>query len=206
MGAPGERGEQGPRKTRQPPPDIEPELRAKEAWRPSSQELEGREERRLERDSLSMNNLAPRLFWLIAKVEAGRMGFLTTNLAEGEKALPVFSFQDEARMFLELGASRGGWRVRVTTVGELVSILFGPCAGVGRVLLDPLPGVDGRVSADLVGMGRESFVEYLLSRRTRWPVPCERTVRSMKPPIRAVAWEESRSRPIKARAANERSS
>jgi hypothetical protein len=118
-----------------------------------------------------MNNLAPRLFWLIAKVEAGRVGLLTTNLAEEEKALPVFSFQDEARMFLDLGASHGGWRVRETTAGELVSILFGPCASVGRVLLDPLPVVDGRVSADLVGMGRKPFVESLLSRRTRWPPP-----------------------------------
>jgi len=150
-----------------------------------------------------MNNLAPRLFWLIAKVEAGRMSVLTTGLARGKKALPVFSFEDEARMFLELGASRGGWRVRVTTVGELVSILFG--AGVGRVLLDPLPGVDGRVSADLVGMGRKPFVEYVLSRRTRWPLPREQTARSTKHPIRVVAWEESRSRPIRARTANERS-
>jgi len=152
-----------------------------------------------------MSNLAPRRFWLIAKVEAGRMSVLTTGLAREEKALPVFSFQDEARMFLDLGASHGGWRVRETTAGELVSILFGPCASVGRVLLDPLPGVDGRVSADLVGMERKPFAESLLSRRTRWPLPREQTARSTKHPIRAVAWEESWSRPVRARAANERS-
>ncbi len=116
------------------------------------------------------------------------MSVLTTSLATGEKALPVFSFEDEASMFLELAASRGGWRVRETTAGELVSVLLGPCAGIGRVLLDPLPGVDHRVSANLVGMGRKPFVGFLLSRRTRWPVPGKRAAGSTKHHIRVAAW------------------
>ena len=134
-----------------------------------------------------MDNPAPRRFWLIANVEAGQLSVLTTGLATGERALPVFSFGDEARMFLDLGASRGSWRVRETTAGELVSVLLGPCAGVGRVLLDPMPGVDGMVSADLVGMGRKPFVEFLWTRRTRWPLPARRIVRSTKLPIHAPA-------------------
>ena len=138
-----------------------------------------------------MNNLAPRRFWMIAKIEAGRMNVLTTDLAGGEANLPVFSFEDEARMFLEFAASRDGWRVRETTAGELVSVLLGPCAGIGRVLLDPLPGVDGRVSADLVGMGRKPFVEFLFSRRTCWPLPGGRIARSTKLPVRAIAWSRA---------------
>ncbi len=134
------------------------------------------------------NNLAPRPFWLIAKVEAGRMSVLTTGLARGKKALPVFSFEDEARMFLDLGAPSGGWRVRETTAGEVLSVLLGPCAGVGRVLLDPMPGVDGRVSADLVGVARKPFVEFLWSRRTRWPLPGGRIAGPTKLPIHAPAW------------------
>jgi hypothetical protein len=135
-----------------------------------------------------MDNLAPRRFWLIAKVEAGRISVLTTGLARGERALPVFSFGDEARMFLDLGAPSGGWRVRETTAGEVLSVLLGPCAGVGRVLLDPMPGVDGRVSADLVGVARKPFVEFLWSRRTRWPLPGGRIAGPTKLPIHAPAW------------------
>ena len=71
------------------------------------------------------------------------MEVLRITLACGEEALPVFSFEDKAKMFLELGAL-DGWRVRVTTAGELTSVLFGPCVGVCRVALDPLPGRDAR--------------------------------------------------------------
>ncbi len=86
-----------------------------------------------------MKKLMPGWFWLIVKGEAGPMDVLRANVASGEEALPVFSLEDEARSFLEFGAQDAGWGVRVTTVGELVSVLFGPCAGVGWVLLDPLP-------------------------------------------------------------------
>jgi hypothetical protein len=86
---------------------------------------------------------------------------LRINLASGEETLPVFSVEDEARMFFELGTS-GGWRVRETAAGELISILFGPCAGVRRVALDPLPGPAAAL-AGLVSMGREAFMESLLN-------------------------------------------
>lgn len=107
-------------------------------------------------------------FWLITKVEAGRLGMLTTNLAGGGPALPVFSFLEEAEAYL--GPGPGRWRVRETAVGELVSILAGPCANVTRVLLDPVPHLDGRVMSELVGMEKKAFVAHLLGparRRTR---------------------------------------
>ena len=135
-----------------------------------------------------MNGVAPRSLWLLTKVEAGRMNIMTTDLAKGGTALPVFSFENEARTFRELAVPRDGWRVRETAVGELVSVLLGPCAGVDRVLLDPLPGVNTRVLADLVGMEREPFVEFLLSRRTQRSLPSERATRSVRLPARAGAW------------------
>jgi hypothetical protein len=90
------------------------------------------------------------------------MKVLTTGLPSGEEALPVFSFEDEAKMFLEFGAF-DGWRVGETTAGELTSILFGPCVGVSRVALDPLPGPDAAALAGLVSMERETFMESLLN-------------------------------------------
>jgi hypothetical protein len=108
------------------------------------------------------NKLTSKPYWLIVRQDVGRMKVLTTGLPSGEEALPVFSFEDEAKMFLELGAF-DGWRVGETTAGELTSILFGPCAGVPRVALDPLPGPGAAALAGLVSMEREAFVESLLN-------------------------------------------
>jgi hypothetical protein len=105
------------------------------------------------------NKLASRPFWLIERHDAGRMEVLTTGLPSGQEALPVFSFEDEARMFLELGAFDGDWRLRERGAGELISILHCLYAGVRRVALDPLPGT-AAVLNDLVSMGREAFVEF----------------------------------------------
>jgi hypothetical protein len=128
-----------------------------------------------------------RPFWLIVKYRTGGMEVLRIKLANGEEALPVFSFVDEARMFFELGTS-DGWRVRETAAGELISILFGPCAGVRRVALDPLPGPDAAL-AGLVSMGREAFMESLLNMQ-RLP-PCEsgelEGILEERQPTRAVA-------------------
>ncbi len=108
-----------------------------------------------------MNVLVAKPFWLLVKVEAGRIYIMTTGLATGGTALPVFSFEEEAAMFRDLGAPHVGWRVEQTVDTGLVSVLQRPCADVDMVLLDPLPGVDAGTSADLVGVGREPFLEFL---------------------------------------------
>ena len=96
------------------------------------------------------------------------MEVLKITLTSGEEALPVFSFEDEARMFLRLEALGNTWRVRVTAAGELTSVLFSLCAGVGRVVLDPLPGPFAEPLMDLASMRREAFMEaYLDSEKFR---------------------------------------
>ena len=100
---------------------------------------------------------------MIVKDEARRIDVLTSRLASGEEALPVFSFEEEARMFLELRALGGDWRVRVTSPGELISVLFCLCASVKRVALDPLPHPDGAALNHLMSMEREAFMEFLLA-------------------------------------------
>ncbi len=106
--------------------------------------------------------------WLIVKYETSRLDMLTTNLAGGEEALPVFSFEEEARTFLEYGALEGRWRIRETTAGELISVLFGPCAFTERIVLDPLPKMDVGVLSHLVSMPREDFVEFLMNKQKLW--------------------------------------
>jgi len=119
------------------------------------------------------------------------MDVLTTDLAGQRPALPVFSFADEAAMYLDLGPGRGRWRVRETAVGELVSVLLGPCAGVGRVLLDPVPDLDGRALSELVGVEKGDFVEHLLGsvrRRARISRGRKITGHARRSRPRATVW------------------
>lgn len=104
-----------------------------------------------------------RAFWLLARDEGGGLEVLAAELFGGGKAMPVFSFAEEAALFSELGGAPGaGWRARETEAGELASILLGPCRGVGRVTLDPLPGIGVGPVNRLASVGRERFVRFLL--------------------------------------------
>ena len=65
-------------------------------------------------------------------------------------------------MFLRLGVSETGWRVREITCGELVSVLYAPCRDVRRVALDPLPEMAVESTVGFVSLSREAFVDVLL--------------------------------------------
>ncbi len=81
------------------------------------------------------------VYWLIENPGAGRPEELTVRVEAGREALPVFSFPEEAEMFLRLGGGEErGWRIAACTAGELVSRLPGyRRAGIELVALDPLP-------------------------------------------------------------------
>lgn len=78
--------------------------------------------------------------------------------------LPVFSHEEEAEMFRSLGGAGGGWRIRESTVGELFSVLYGPCARVGPVALDPLPEMLDEKAVGLVSLDRERLLDLVLGR------------------------------------------
>ena len=110
-------------------------------------------------------NGARRPHWLIVKHDISRVDVLTIDLGGDGETLAVFSFQEEAQMFLNLrpAASREGWSVRQTSVGELVSVLYGPCSGAKKVALDPVPEmVDTEELIDLLSMHRNDFLQFLL--------------------------------------------
>jgi len=105
--------------------------------------------------------------WLIVKEGVRVTGLeplcLEVCVDGGKRLLPVFSFQEEAEMFLYLGGyGDDGWRVRQSSPGELVSILYGPCAEVRSVALDPLPGMLEEGTVGLVTLVRERFVQAVL--------------------------------------------
>lgn len=104
-------------------------------------------------------------FWLITKQDNGRMDVLTMS-RDGGEVLPIFCFEDEAEVYLRIETPGACWRARETTVGELVSLLYGPCADVEKVALDPLPAMDGEEIMDLAQRGRKRFIESLLFSET----------------------------------------
>jgi hypothetical protein len=108
-------------------------------------------------------------YWVIAKDAKdgfGQPDLLTVDLDGTGEALPVFSFEEEAEMFLWLQTTEDGREVRETTPGQLVSILYGPCADVGRVMLDPLPEIGARMQISLLGLDRNDFVESVMGARS----------------------------------------
>jgi hypothetical protein len=120
-------------------------------------------------------------YWVIAK--DAKDGFsqpdlLTVDLEGAGEALPVFSFEEEAEMFLWLQTTEDGREVKEITPGQLVSILYGPCADVGRVMLDPLPEIGASMQIRLLGMDRRDFVESVIGARSlKTPYkPSRRTV------------------------------
>ena len=110
-----------------------------------------------------------RPLWLIARCECSQMKVLTINLCGDKEALPVFSFKEEAEMFLRFAEVDKGWLVRETTTGELISVLYGPCAGVERVALDPPPEIFPEAMTYLVSLRRERFVRVLMGKYEKIP-------------------------------------
>lgn len=92
------------------------------------------------------------------------MSVFTTRLHGGERALPVFGHSEEASDFLLFAGLKGGWEIRETGIGELVSMLSSKCNGVQSVLLDPFPGIEVSLLRGFIDMRRQRFVSFLLSK------------------------------------------
>ena len=124
-------------------------------------------------------------WWMLAKDDDLGAGVLLAN-CDSEHALPVFSGDGEAEMFVWLeGAFEDGWRVRETSAGELVSILYGPCAGVGRVALDPSPEMVGINAVSLVSVTRERFLSWILDSPCSISLGAHHHTRRLVRPLRA---------------------
>ena len=98
--------------------------------------------------------------WLIERDE-GVKKVLVLGTDGEEKTLPVFSYEEEAWLFLDLSGLGPGWRVgRIWTI-DLLSVLAEARLDVRHVALDPIPEIGLHGPHDLVSMSREEFVEVL---------------------------------------------
>lgn len=101
-----------------------------------------------------------RRLWIV-RHETHRMDVLTVEDGDGEEILPVFSFEEEAEMFVLIKGPGAGWRAMEATPGEVASVLCGPCAVVDRVALDPPPRICSDGLIRLVSLSRKGFLETL---------------------------------------------
>lgn len=103
------------------------------------------------------------VYWLIARNGNAGIEVLVLD-RNSQKTLPVFSFEEEAEMFLRFGNVGGDWRIRESGGGELISVLYGLCAVVREVALDPLPEMVAERFVGLVSLDRDRFIERIMNR------------------------------------------
>ena len=88
-----------------------------------------------------------------------------SNTELDESILPVFSFEEEALLFLRLCGFGGGWRVSKLGASVLASVLADACPDARRVALDPIPEIGHCGPRDLVSLPRKEFVRLLATGR-----------------------------------------
>ena len=101
------------------------------------------------------------VYWLICD-GTGPPGALVLELDGLGRTLPVFSFPEEAEMYLALDGLGSEWHVREGVADDFSPHLFGPRAGVESIVLDPLPGALGDGAEEPVGIGPERFAGRFL--------------------------------------------
>jgi hypothetical protein len=152
---------------------LEVDPRASRTRQGEESMLEGEPEKRTGRRKANAHtdgSTAAR-WWMICRSGVDRVEPMT--LPCGEEALALFGHEEEAELFLLSLASGGlesGWWIRESRRGEIASALYGPCANVKRVALDPLPMMASEGTIALVSLDRFDFVAGLLARdgsRTR---------------------------------------
>jgi hypothetical protein len=107
-------------------------------------------------------------YWLIVERGPDRPVALTVGAFSDEEALAVFSFEEEALLFLSVQGLAETWAVTEVVADELASVLSGSYPG--WVTLDPLPGPLGGKMAGLLSVERKRFLAGLERRATGDPL------------------------------------
>ena len=105
----------------------------------------------------------PTTYWLIVERGPDCPVALTVGAFSDGEALAVFSFEEEALLFLSVQGLAEDWAVTEVAADELASVLSSPYPG--WVTLDPLPGPLGGKLVGLLSIERERFLAGL-ERRT----------------------------------------
>ena len=104
-------------------------------------------------------------FWVVCSGGSGLGWPLAMGLPGLGRAVAVFSFEEEAQLYLRLrgGGEAGGPRARRVSCARLLALLSGRWSGFRSVALDPIPELDAGVLLPLTTTSRERFVGFLRS-------------------------------------------
>jgi len=92
---------------------------------------------------------------LIVRNDGDRPKVFELGAGRGEKSLPIFSFEEEALLFLRLGGLEELWRTSETEA----TALAGTCSGVQHVVLDPFPEIGFDALCEAVSLRWERFID-----------------------------------------------
>ena len=137
------------------------------------------------------NGAAGRAHWLIVSLTDGKTDVLTLD-GGGDRVLPVFSFRDEAEMYVRLQLGTPGWEPRAFSADEIASMLYRSLSDVARVALDPLPEVCDKTLLDLLCVRRDAFVRSLLGEEGDFAAPANTPLRSVRPSLASAGPPETR--------------
>ena len=99
--------------------------------------------------------MRPGTFWLIVRDDADQPVIFELGSRSGEKSLPIFSFEEEAQLFLRLGGLEGPWRTIETGAATLAET----CFSAECVVLDPFPQIVCDSLCEAVSLRWEMFLE-----------------------------------------------
>ncbi len=106
-------------------------------------------------------------FWVVCP--EGFWGPLAVDLPGLGRAVALFSFEEEALLYLGLGGwnEACGLRARRVSGAGLLKLLSGRWAGYRSVALDPIPELGAGTLLPLTNTSRERFVRFLRSAQER---------------------------------------
>lgn len=103
-------------------------------------------------------------FWVACASPEDFDGPLAVDLDGSDEAVAVFSFEEEALLYLRLKDRDGDFRPIRVSGARLLALLSGRWSGFGSVALDPMPERGAGVLLPLAATSREKFVRFLASR------------------------------------------
>lgn len=101
-------------------------------------------------------------FWVACAGPKDLDGPLSIGPSGTDEAVAVFSFEDEARLYLSLEGGGDGLRPIRVSSPQLLALLSGGWSGFRSVALDPLPGPN--LGALPAVTSRRRFARFLASR------------------------------------------
>lgn len=101
-------------------------------------------------------------YWLLVKDTANEIeSLLTTDLSNSGRMLPVFSFEEEAEMYLCMRGSRDEWHAKEVATSELRSLFDTTLENIVSVTLDPIPENSFFDTSGLLSISRQDFIVRL---------------------------------------------